>query len=63
MIFKEFIPYMGMQYLNYFFEQLGTLPTPFFIYLSIANVNWVFNISYKHLFGYFGFSIRYFCKC
>ena len=44
-------------YLNEFFEQLGM-----FIYLVIANVNWVFNISNKYLFGYFVFSIGYFCK-
>ena len=34
----------------------------FFIHLGIANVNLVFNISNKYLFGYFGFSIWYFCN-
>ena len=34
-----------------------------FVHLGIANVNWVFNISNKYLFGYFGFSIVDFCKC
>ena len=34
-----------------------------FIHLGIANVNRVFNISNEYLFGYFGFSIGYFCKC
>ena len=48
-----------------FFEQLGMLPSPFsFIsILGIANVNWVFIISNKYLFGYFGFSVGHFCKC
>ena len=52
-----------MQYIYQFFELLGMLPTAFFIHLGIANVNWVFNISNKYLFGHFGFSIGYFCKC
>ena len=33
------------------------------MHLGIANVNWVFNISNKYLFQYFGFSNGYFCKC
>ena len=47
------------QYLNQFFEQLGMLPTAFHS-LGIVNVNWIFNMSNKYLFGYFGFSIGYF---
>ena len=36
---------------------IGYVTHSFFILLHIANVNWVFNISDKYLFGYFGFSI------
>ena len=45
------------------FGTIGYVTHSFFIHLGIANVNWVFNISGKYLFGYFGFSIGYFCKC
>ena len=45
------------------FWTIGYVAHSFFIPLGIANVNWVFNISNKYLFGYFNFSIGYFCKC
>ena len=58
---SKIIPGLRIQYLN-LLNNWVCYPL-LFVHLGITNVNWVFNISNKYLFGYFGFSIVDFCKC
>ena len=41
--------------INFLNKKFEYVTHSFFIHLGIANVNWVFNISNKYLFGDFGF--------